>query len=153
MRSILGASLLALCLSGGTALGTGCSNCSTSGQDPVEFTGGITNESRTIYQSSAIDGEWLHFPQGRIYELKHGLGAKPFTTDVFVSFTKTVTENYAPSAGNQAVFEPTSRDDTIRVRNDTCAEFFIRVVAFADPDSVASGNEMGDGAMGGQAGN
>jgi hypothetical protein len=139
--------LSALCLTSGTAAGFGCSNCQTTGQDVLPYTEGIVNESGTIYQTSEVEGVMLHFPQGRTYALEHGLGVRPVTVDIYLSFRdrlskngdstdKTRPNNVAPTAGNQAVIEVWN-DEVIQIRNDTCAEFYLRLVAMADPDDVA----------------
>jgi len=97
----------------------------------------------------------LHFPQGRTYDLMHGLGTVPVSVDVFLSFRdrltstgskddKTQPNNVAESAGNQAVIEVWD-EERIRVRNDTCAEFYLRAVVIADPD-LASMASIGGGA-------
>jgi hypothetical protein len=147
MRSSLGATLAALFLTGGSASSTGCSPCRVGGQEEVVFTEGITNESRTLYQTGEVDAEMLHFPQGRTYDLMHGLGSTPVDLTIFVSFrskltasgdkdSKTKPNNVAESAGNQAVIEVWN-DEIVRVRNDTCAEFYMRAVIVADPDLAA----------------
>lgn len=139
--------MVALCFTGGSAATTACSPCRVGGQESVTFEGGITNESRTVYQTGEVDAEMLHFPQGRIYDLVHGLGTTPVSVDLFLSFRSRLTEtgdtedktepnNVAPSAGNQAVIEAWN-DEVITVRNDTCAEFYLRAVVIADPDLAA----------------
>lgn len=98
----------------------------------------------------------LHFPQGRTYDLVHGLGYTPTDVNIFLSFRERLTEsgdkddktepnNVAQSAGNQAVIELWN-DEVIRVRNDTCAEFYLRAVVVGDPDLAAQS------ALGGAAG-
>src|SRR5690606_15559215 len=84
--------LVGLCLTSGTSAQLGCSDCRVSGQSPHVYEEGITNASRTIYQSSAPDGEMLHFPQGRIYQFRHGLGVARVSVDVFLSFKPQLTE-------------------------------------------------------------
>lgn len=155
MRASLGAVLFALLLTGSSTSTIACSPCRVGGQDAIEYLGGTTNESRTVYQTAAPDEEMLYFPQGRTYDLVHGLGVSPASVDLFVSFKrrledssedsddKTEPNNVAPSAGNQAVIELWT-DEIIRVRNDTCAEFYLRAVVWADPDEVS--------ALGGAAG-
>ena len=87
----------------------------------------------------------LHFPQGRIYRIEHGLGTSPVTVDIFLSFCEqplsegcgtdsTQPSNVAPTAGNQALIEVWD-EEVLEIRNDTCAEFYLRVVALADPDA------------------
>lgn len=155
MRSFLGVSLLALAVGGSSTASTACSPCRVGGQDPVEFTEGLTNQSRTVYQTGGVSDEMLHFPQGRTYDLMHGLGTVPVSVDVFLSFRdrltstgskddKTQPNNVAESAGNQAVIEVWD-EERIRVRNDTCAEFYLRAVVIADPD-LASMASIGGGA-------
>jgi hypothetical protein len=156
----LGAVLLASFLTGGSASTMACSPCSVHGQAAIEFLGGETNESGTVYQTGAPDGEMLYFPEGRTYDLVHGLGVSPASVDLYVSFRRELTQtgdpedktapnNVAPSAGNQAVIEVWN-DRIIRVRNDTCAEFYLRAVAIADPDEVAALDSLGG--AGGAAG-
>lgn len=144
MRVAWGASLVALLFTGGSAVTVACSPCRVSGQDPITYTDGVTNESRTVYQTGAPDEEMLHFPQGRIYNLVHGLGSSPISVDIFVSFReklersgdtndKTQPNNVSPSAGNQSVIQVWN-DEIIQVRNDTCADLYLRAVILADPD-------------------
>lgn len=141
----MAATLVALFFTGGATGTLACSPCKVRGQTPTEYTDGIVNASETIYQSSAVDAEMLHFPQGRTYDLYHGLKSRPVTVDVFLSFResldpdgdpedKTEPNNLSPSAGNSAVIEVWD-EEIIRIRNDTCAEFYLRVVALADPDA------------------
>src|SRR5690606_22123482 len=116
MRSFLGVALVALTLGGSSTASTACSPCRVGGQDPVVFTDGLTNESLTVYQTGGVADEMLHFPQGRTYDLVHGLGTVPVSVNVFLSFRdrltssgnkkdKTQPNNVAESAGNQAVIE------------------------------------------------
>lgn len=139
---------IALFFVGGSASTMACSPCSVHGQAAIEFLGGETNESRTVYQTGEPQGEMLYFPEGRRYDLVHGLGVTPASVDLYVSFRRELTDpneasdktepnNVSPSAGNQAVIEVWN-DRIIRVRNDTCAEFYLRAVATADPDEVAA---------------
>jgi len=43
--------------------------------------------------------------------------------------------NVSPSAGNQAVIERQNAED-VQIRNDTCAEFYLRVVAKAEVGGI-----------------
>ncbi len=163
MRSIWIVLLISLGLTSSTAASLGCSDCSVHGQAPVVYEGGTTNPSRTIYQSSAVEAPLLHFPQGRVYEFHHGLGAAPVTVDIFVSFceqlgtcensaSKVAPDNVSLSAGNQSLIEAWD-DEIILIRNDTCENnFYLRVVAIADPDEVeAAGGQGGSEAFGGDS--
>lgn len=141
-----GAMLFGLLLTGGTSQ-MACSPCSVSGRTPIEFTAGIVNEAGTLYQSGAVDEVMLHFPEGRRYDFYHGLGVTPVTVLAYLSFKdrleangdpndKTKPNNVSLAAGNEVVIE-VQNDEIIRVRNDTCAEFYLRLVASANPDDVA----------------
>ena len=116
---------------------SGCGGCDTSGQDPIEFRGGNINASRTVYETGAFDDDLLHFPPGRVYDLVHGLLREPHTIHTYVSFDRRLQgdANLADSAGNQVVIE-SATNELIRVRNDTCAEFYLRVAAEADEEAL-----------------
>ena len=63
--------------------------------------------------------------------------------------------SYAEAAGNQVVFEQKQEDPThIHVRNDTCAEFFVRIVADVTPTnglaSMGGGGGVSSGGAGGE---
>lgn len=154
---MLGACLIAMCLGGSGAATLGCSDCAVQGQDPVVYTAGTLNESGTVYETMGPMEEMLHLPEGRIYDIPHGMGVRPATIDIFLSFRSQLTtegntgdevkpNNVAPTAGNQAVIEAWD-ENFIRIRNDTCSEFYMRVVILADPDEVAEAR-ANDGAAG-----
>jgi hypothetical protein len=111
----------------------GCGpTCDTSGQAPIRYTGGITRG--TFYMTTDWEGPWLYFPPGRTYDLVHGL-KNVATTEAFVAFSATPLPtnhdedgNMSESPGNQTVFEQVN-DDFIRVRNDTCSDFYLLVTA------------------------
>ncbi|HEY6723858.1 MAG TPA: hypothetical protein VI197_07495 [Polyangiaceae bacterium] len=125
---------------------TGCGTCDTGGQQPIEYNGGTNNlvegesppESR-VYETSPPFGEYLHFPAGRRFDLMHELGVAPHSVQGFLSFERVPGEgsgddntgNFAPAAGNQLVTECID-EERVRVRNDTCAETYLRVVLLAD---------------------
>ncbi|MCH2109184.1 MAG: hypothetical protein MK135_07640 [Polyangiaceae bacterium] len=137
-------------------LQSACSICSVNGQAAQRYTGGTVLPSGYTYESSAVDAPLLHFPAGRVYEFEHGLGARPVTINTYVSFCEqlgrcaendlTAPGNIAESAGNQAVIEEWN-DEFIRIRNDTCAEFYVRLVAALDPAPLSNGL----GGMGGMS--
>lgn len=132
-----------LALAGLFAFGvTACGACDTTGQDPIEYTEGITTGGDDLwqYESTAVNDDWLHFPAGRIYDLVHGLPGTPQRWSAYVSFnsrleplagsgTTTNPNNAAPAAGNQVVVDAKWGPDIIRIRNDTCAEVYVRLEA------------------------
>lgn len=147
--------VLALLLAG-SLLG-GCSACKTKGQDAVEYTAGHVDASAGVYESTLVDEDMLHFPPGRVYDLVHELGERPVSVQGYVSFRRQLSEdgdpfddtrpnNVSEAAGNEMVIERWN-DEVIRIRNDTCAEFFVRVVALAPTASASD-----EGGVGGAAG-
>jgi hypothetical protein len=140
------------------ATGPGCQDCDTAGV-AVKFSQGTTSADRTHYESSAVDGEWLHFPPGRRYLLRHNLRPGALTVQSYVAFpddqdSGKSPSSYAESAGNQVVFETDKvPPQTIQVRNDTCAEFFVRVVADVAPTNGLESVGGNGGALNGGASN
>ena len=118
---------------------TGCGTCDTGGQQPIEFNGGKPNPAEGFYETSKPFEEYLHFPAGRRFDLMHGLGAAPYSVQGFLSFERVPGEgsgddntcNFAAAAGTQLVTE-CIYEERVRVRNDTCAEGYLRVVLLAD---------------------
>jgi hypothetical protein len=129
-RRLLAASAL------GSALllaATGCSApCNTADGDPVRFSEGSVSADGTTYASSPWEGPYLHFPAGRRYQLEHKLGVTPPAVVTYLAFDEYPLPggNTAESAGNQAVIERVD-GEMVQIRNDTCAEFWLRVVALA----------------------
>ena len=125
----------------------GCGTCDTGGQKAIEFNGGNSSPADGFYETSLPFGEYLHFPAGRRFDLMHGLGVAPSNISAFLSFERNPggesdddnadednTGNFAAAAGNQVVVECID-EERVRVRNDTCAESYLRVVLEADGDS------------------
>jgi hypothetical protein len=114
---------------------------------------GQTTPDRTFYQTGPIQGPYLHFPSGRIFELEHDLRAAPDEFSSLLAFDENAlldadSNNVAESAGNQVVLECADgpREDPagavvkgiIRVRNDTCADFYLRVTAKVNGEGLSS---------------
>jgi len=79
------------------------------------------------YQSSPVEGPWLHFPGGRRYQLVHHLGATPSRYEAYLGFEEWPADSTTGS-GNGARFHEIN-DEYLVVENDTCASFYLRVVA------------------------
>lgn len=135
-------------------------DCDRHSGEVFEYRGGRTSLDGLYYETGAWDEPFLHFPAGRVYELRHDLLAQPSDLQAFVTFAECPLSSSMPSAGraprcapvdedsggsgftesagNQAIFE-LREDDVLSVRNDTCAEFYLRVVARAvERDGFAS---------------
>ena len=122
---------------------TGCFDCHVDGTPiqirpvPGDQDGPLVSEDRTFYMSSRWGGKLLHFPGGRRYVFYHGLKAAPESIGTYLAFSaNTFQENgsASESAGNQALIECVT-DKYIVVTNDTCAGFWVRLVASLGPAS------------------
>lgn len=119
--------LLVAALLGNFALG--CSPpCETSASEPVSYDGGT--RANGVYETSPIDGQYLHFPGGRRYALRHGLETQPQVVNTYVAFEEYPLKenNISEAAGNQAVIEIVD-SEVVQVRNDTCDDLYMRLVA------------------------
>lgn len=95
------------------------------------YEGGTTDGG--IYTSSEWNGPWAHFPAGRTIDFKHALGVMPQFVSTYVSFKEAGIrgdDSASENAGNQGLIRCVDTQ-TIRIYNDTCAEFYIRVVAIS----------------------
>jgi hypothetical protein len=115
----------------------GCSPpCQTTDATPVEYTGGTNWASGgfAVYESSTWPGDaYLHFPGGRHYLIHHELGATPYAYKTYLAFSEHPSSQ-SESAGNQA--EAGQMDEhVIEIFNDTCSEFWLRVVVWAHVDA------------------
>ena len=118
------------------------------------YAGGRTIENgyAYTYESSGLYETWLHFPAGRRYQLLHALPAPPSQVLVYLAFVEHPLHedepgNISASSGNAALVEA-MREDFIQVRNDTCSEYFVRVVAEANAPITAAAGAAGGPAVG-----
>jgi hypothetical protein len=106
----------------------GCSNCPPA-RPPERFKGGRVYADG-FYETSQVDDEMLPFPAGSAYEIEHQLGRTPVSVLPYVSFVARPYEtgdDVTLASGNLTLIEGWDAR-TIVVRNDTCSDFFIRVV-------------------------
>jgi hypothetical protein len=108
----------------------GCNaSCDTDpNQNPPQvYTAGT--HSGEVYETSPSTGALLSFPGGKQYFLVHNLGFTPTFPQIFVGFDANG-DDLAPCAGNTCVV-PCVNSEIIWIRNDTCADFLLRVVTTA----------------------
>ena len=121
--------------------GTGCSAaCNTSDDvEPELYQGGTV--ANGIYASSSAHEKLLPFPGGKRYDIYHGLGFEPILVQLYWSFTESGigtdaqtkdASSLALAAGNSALIQ-LKNEAYIRVKNDSCAEFWLLAVASGDP--------------------
>src|SRR5258708_377184 len=114
----------------------GCStSCDTDPKDnpPEVYTGGVGDPLTETYESTSSTGSPLPFPGGKQYFLVHHLGFTPATLEIDVGFNSTG-DDLAGCAGNTCV-HPCANSELIWIRNDTCADFLVRVVATGKSNS------------------
>jgi hypothetical protein len=133
----------ALCVLFGAA-GPGCrTSCDDAEEGPAEaVTSGITDASGSVFESTPWDGAYHEFRPQKRYEFLHGLTGRPRIVQAFVAFTERPIEdgengNVSEAAGNVVIFEGVDAT-SIRVRNDTCETFYLRVAASAPVDEAAA---------------
>jgi hypothetical protein len=119
----------------GAVLLTGCP-CGHE-DSTIAYRGGTANGD--TYESSSWDGPWLDFPGGRRYVLAHHLGRVPSSVTTYLSFKEypgpfgdadAQPGNVSQGAGNASLIELVDAQN-IMVRNDTCSDYHLRVVAQA----------------------
>ncbi len=99
--------------------------CDTSdeGNLPERYTGGMT--AGDVYESSPWKSGLLPYPGGKQYQLEHHLGFTPSIVQVLLAFSPEK-EELSLCAGNSCLVRCVD-DEMIWIKNDTCAEFWVRV--------------------------
>lgn len=130
----------------GLLVGSGCSPpCNTTDSDPVRYGAGSVSADGTTFTTSPWEGPYLDFPPGRRFQLEHHLGVAPPIVVTYLALDEYPLSggNTSESAGNQAVIERVD-DEIIQIRNDTCAEFWLRVAAMTGPSGAPVGDAGAD---------
>jgi hypothetical protein len=124
--------------------------CDTSDEEnaPAIHEGGTAVNG--YYYSSSAHGPLLDFAGGKRYDIYHHLGFEPIQVQLYWSFAVTGVASevqtrdastLTPAAGNSALIQ-LKNERFIRVKNDSCADYWLLVVASGDP-RVADGGEEG----------
>jgi hypothetical protein len=133
--------------------GFACSpSCETSDEEnaPVVYEGGMAVNG--FYASSSSHGDLLEFPGGKRYDLYHHLGFEPIQVQLYWSLKEAGIgwdvqtddkSNLSPAAGNSALIQ-LKNDHYIRVKNDSCVEYWLLVVASGDPRVGQDGGDATD---------
>ena len=123
-------------------------NPSTDGNPPSDYHGGsvhCTAGGDRWYESSPPNGTHLNFYGGSQFKVFHGLGGRPGNVQLWVSFSQEGIDggNEASPAGNMAEVLDVN-DQFILVHNNSCANYWLRVVA-SDPvvDADAGTDDAG----------
>jgi hypothetical protein len=112
-------------------------------ETPKRYENGTTSADGTFYETNGWKDAFVNFPAGRRLALVHGLRDVPIELRSYLAFDahpfpKSGEGFVAESAGNQVLIEDVT-DEFIRVRNDTCENFYLRMVASTAPGDGAGG--------------
>lgn len=135
--------LFSLCLVWGLASSMpACVNtCDVTPGEPILHAGGFSEGG--LYETGAWNADWLRFAPGTVYRFPHQLGTDRIVINVYTAFSPRPFEEQADprgaaeSAGNLAIYESVG-DDYFELRNDTCADLYLRATAFA-PSPLGEG--------------
>jgi len=132
------------------ALAVGCSaSCPREEDDAAHpYTSGTTSADLTYFETNAWDASFVDFPAGRRWAIRHGLGQLPREITSYLGLKANPLPAHADgfvaeSAGNQVLIEGVDAE-TIRVRNDTCEHFYLRLVATAATPIAENGGAGGE---------
>ena len=132
----------------------GCSpSCDTSDEanPEVAYDGGTAVNG--FYFSTSSHGGLLHFPGGRRFDLYHHLGFEPIQVQMYWSLKEggigsdmqtPDKSTLSPAAGNSALIQ-LKNDRYIRVKNDSCVEYWLLVLASGDPRVPDGGGALDAG--------
>ncbi|HMI82685.1 MAG TPA: hypothetical protein VK550_01265 [Polyangiaceae bacterium] len=124
------------------AAGFACSSaCDTSDEanDPVRYEAGTAVNG--IYASSSAHEGLLPFPGGKRYDIVHHLGFEPLQVQLYWSFRtdgigwdaqSDGKSSLTLATGNSAIIQ-LKNAEFIRVKNDSCVEYALLVLASGDP--------------------
>jgi hypothetical protein len=137
-RRLLVLGALWVSISAVALLAPGCygRNCEGS----VATYGGDAGEGRMLsddmWESNPQDGTWLWFPRERTYvfDIRPLAGRTPQLVQPYLSAVAepSKTGNFTPGGGNVTLLS-FARPNGINVTNDTCSDYFLRLVVVAAP--------------------
>lgn len=130
--------------------GFGCSPaCDTSDEAnaPTRHEAGAAVNG--VYASSSSHEGLLPFAGGKRYDVVHHLGFEPIQVQLYWSFaeggigvdSQKDKSSLTPAAGNSALIQ-LKNEEYIRVKNDSCADYWLLVVASGDPRQMDGGGNM-----------
>lgn len=141
-RVLARALALAVVLAAPMVAGCQDAGCDTApdSNPPSDFKAGTTHTTPDgkVFESSAPNGQHIHFTAGTQVRVYHGLGGRPVSVGLWVSFSETGTAsgNEAVPAGNMAEVLCVNAEYVL-VRNNSCGDYWLRVVA-RDPVADAT---------------
>lgn len=116
----------------GSQLGCSSQCDGSAGKTLVDVTDGTTDLENGVYESAPWDGTYLEFGAQRRYRFFHGLGGVPRVVQAWIGFVPKPLAppgpNVSEGVGNEALLRGVT-DEYVIVQNDTCARFYLRLVA------------------------
>lgn len=138
LRRVLALGALWLSISAGALAAPGCygRNC----EGTVETFGVDTDQGEMIdentWESGPIDGTYLPFPRQRayIFDIRSLGGRIPFRVEPYLSASPEPMKsgNFINGSGNLAIFS-NALPNRVDIRNDSCSDFYLRLVVEAKP--------------------
>lgn len=120
---------LLLVLALGAVAITGCQTSCGDHESAVLWAEGTSKTTPTsvTYQTTAVDGQWLHFPSYRSFRLPHHFGTKDFSIEVYVATTEhpvpkgetQIPDEFILSNGSIATITDFTEDDLV-ITNGSC---------------------------------
>lgn len=147
MKVAAGISAVAMLGIAGLAVAPGCGpTCPVS--ERVYADGSLTKGTNLIrYETSGPEGPFIPYEGATLLHIKHGLGVRPQVVQVFLSFAERPEEvgggGSSAAAGNQAILLKQDENE-IAVKNDSCASYWIRVVAIVDTSASPASDASTD---------
>ena len=145
MRRISASLIVVLTSSAGSFACSPACDTSDEANSPTVHEGGTTVNG--FYSSSSAHGPLLPFPGGKRYDVYHHLGFEPIQVQLYWSFAEagigsdvqTLDKStLTPAAGNSALIQ-LKNDQYVRVKNDSCVDYWLLVVASGDPRVMDGG--------------
>lgn len=120
----------------------GCQTSCGDHRDPLLWADGIhsvTKSGNPMYQTTAVDDAWLHFPSYRAFRLPHHLGTTNVGIEAYVSFdekpvgkgTSDPPNDFAVVSGNLLTVTNLTDQEAV-VENSTCENDYYMLVRIVD---------------------
>ena len=157
LRRVLALGALWVSISAGALAAPGCygRNC----EGGLEFYGAETEQGRMVdentWESGPMDGAWLPYPRQRayIFDIRALGGRTPYSVEPYISASPEPMKNGGNAtvgSGNLALLANVS-PNRVDIRNDSCSDFYLRLVVHVRPQEPALPPEDDGGADAGTA--
>jgi hypothetical protein len=125
----------------------GCeTSCGDGDSDPVLWVDGssTTADGTLTYESTPMNGTWLHFPSGRRFRLVHDLGTANLSIQAYLSFRPqplgsdpSERGSFVMVSGNVALVSNVT-EESLMVENNSCEnDYYLFVRAVGHDTSTA----------------